>query len=218
MMSTVARHRILLAATMYPLIGVIPVVISLFSADGGPSNGEPSNPSPIGIFIALSLFALMPICGLYAFIGARRELKNMKGSSSTPDVSWKMRFIAMASASGTIIWLPIAAMTILTLIPHGDIQLPRDSIINDMNNIAAEAYSFRLRPNSMGGGEGSYLGYQIPLKMRTNENGSYRIVFLYPDSIFIEGQSEREVKGAVRVKIDSQGRLSNWRYFGDMDY
>ena len=46
-------------------------------------------------------------------------------------------------------------------------------MINDINNIAANAYQYYIRPTSMGGGAGHYDNYKIPVKMSSNENGTY---------------------------------------------
>jgi len=214
MMPTITRHRILLAAAIYTLLGELPVVISMFSPNWGTS---------IGPILGFSLFGLIPICGIYAFIGARRELNSIKGSLSTPDLAAKMRLIAITSASGTIIWLPLAAMIILSFFTFRDTFSPREEIINNFNNISANAYQYTLRLSSSEGRLTTFEGYSIPKRMQEWSYGDkhffhYKIVSLYPDSIVIEARYENDIKGAVRATVGSNSQLTNWHYYGDLDY
>jgi hypothetical protein len=52
----------------------------------------------------------------------------------------------------------------------------RDAIIADLNSIGADAYQYKIRPTTMGGGQGSYVGYAIPSAWGTsNPNATYSI-------------------------------------------
>src|SRR3990170_400864 len=82
-----------------------------------------------------------------------------------------------------VIIVGIAIAVGLSLFSAQSIQSNRDAIINDLNNLAAQAYQHKIRPASMGGGNGSYDGstptagsgtsFVIPSKMSANENASY---------------------------------------------
>src|SRR3990170_6551910 len=72
-----------------------------------------------------------------------------------------------------VIIVGIAIAVGLSLFSAQSIQANKDAIINDLNNIAAHAYQFKIRPTSMGGGQGSYSGYSIPSKMASNENATF---------------------------------------------
>jgi len=91
----------------------------------------------------------------------------------------------------------------------------RDAIINDLNNLAALAYQYRIRPASMGGGQGTYTGLTMPARMKENENGSYTYTVISPDQVKIKAVSLKVKGAAIETTIDQEGRLTGWTYFGD---
>jgi hypothetical protein len=113
-----------------------------------------------------------------------------------------------------VIIVGIAIAVGLSLFSAQSIQSNRDAIINDLNNLAAQAYQFRIRPTSMGGGQGDYSCFSIPTKMRTNENATYS-ASASSNSIVFTGISAQNPTNIVTVTIDSFGRLSGWSYSGD---
>ncbi|MBN1398296.1 MAG: hypothetical protein JXA06_09730 [Bacteroidetes bacterium] len=72
-----------------------------------------------------------------------------------------------------VIIVGIAIAVGLSLFTANSIQANKDAIINDINNIAANAYQYRIRTASMGGGNNSYDGYLIPSRLQSNSNASY---------------------------------------------
>jgi hypothetical protein len=113
-----------------------------------------------------------------------------------------------------VIIVGIAIAVGLSLFTAQSIQSNRDAIINDLNNLAAQAYQYRIRPTSMGGGQGDYSSFVIPTKMRTNENATYSST-PSPNSIAFTAVSAQTASNTVKVTIDSFGRLSGWSYSGD---
>ena len=113
-----------------------------------------------------------------------------------------------------VIIVGIAIAVGLSLFTAQSIQSNRDAIINDLNNLAAQAYQYRIRPTSMGGGQGDYSSFVIPTKMRTNENATYSST-PSQNSIAFTAISAQNPTNTVTVTIDSFGRLSGWSYAGD---
>jgi hypothetical protein len=80
-----------------------------------------------------------------------------------------------------VIIVGIAIAVGLSLFSAQSVQANHDAIINDLNNIAANAYQHYIRPASMGGGSNTYDGtgavgavaYTIPTRMSANENATY---------------------------------------------
>src|SRR5512143_451671 len=84
-----------------------------------------------------------------------------------------------------VIVVGIAIAVGISMFSSGSVQSNKDAIINDMNNLAANAYQHKIRPCSMGGGGGGYDGtacqtsggvaqpWTIPAKLDTTENGYY---------------------------------------------
>ena len=113
-----------------------------------------------------------------------------------------------------VIIVGIAIAVGLSLFSAQSVQSNRDAIINDMNNLAAQAYQYRIRPTSMAGGQGSYVGFTIPSKMRTNANGTYTATPT-ANTIAFTSVSAQNPTNTVQVTIDSNGNLSGWSYAGD---
>jgi hypothetical protein len=113
-----------------------------------------------------------------------------------------------------VIIVGIAIAVGLSLFSAQSVQSNRDAIINDLNNLAAQAYQFRIRPTSMGGGQGDYSCFSIPTKMRTNENGTYSSTQTSNSITFVATSAQNSTNN-VTVTLDSNGRLSGWSYGGD---
>lgn len=96
----------------------------------------------------------------------------------------------------------------------GRLKTHRDALINDLNNIAAHAYQYRIRPASMGGGGISYLGYSLPPKMVSNSNGTYAVRILSSDLVELTATSALR-KGTITSRIDANGRVTDWKFTGD---
>lgn len=113
-----------------------------------------------------------------------------------------------------VIIVGIAIAVGLSLFSAQSIQANKDAIINDLNNIAAHAYQFKIRPSSMGGGQGSYSGYNIPSKMASNENATYSAT-AGASTVSIVATSNSNTTNTVTGVVDSDGRLGSWTYAGD---
>jgi hypothetical protein len=74
-----------------------------------------------------------------------------------------------------VIIVGIAIAVGLSLFSANSVQANKDAIINDLNNISANAYQYRIRTSSMGGGNNSYANYTIPGKLSSNSNAVYTI-------------------------------------------
>ena len=94
-----------------------------------------------------------------------------------------------------------------------DMQSNKDGIINDLNNLSAHSYQYRIRPQSMGGGQGSYTGYAIPQKLQTNENASYTVQVIDGNLLRFTATSPKGF-GTISAELDQDGRLSKWIYTG----
>ena len=116
-----------------------------------------------------------------------------------------------------VIIVGIAIAVGLSLFSAQSVQANKDAITNDLNNLAANAYQYRIRPSSMGGGSNSYAGYTIPTKLRTNENASYSIVSNSGNGIVLMGTSIQNPGNTGSVKIGTDGRSvsGGWSYNGD---
>jgi flagellar basal body-associated protein FliL len=114
-----------------------------------------------------------------------------------------------------VIIVGIAIAVGISMFASGSIQSNKDAIVNDLNNLAANAYQYRIRPTTMGGGGGnSYVGYQVPVKLASNENADYTAIVNAPDIEFT-GASKLYSGSSVVAVLDTAGRLGSFTYTGD---
>jgi len=114
-----------------------------------------------------------------------------------------------------VIIVGIAIAVGISMFSASSVQSNKDSLVNDMNNLAADAYQFRIRPRTIAGGGGSYTGgngYSIPSKLASNENGTFTRTNAAQAVTFVGTSSEGY--GTVTAVCDSTGRLGNFTYTG----
>ncbi len=114
-----------------------------------------------------------------------------------------------------VIIVGIAIAVGITMFSAGSVQSAKDAIINDLNNLAANAYQYRIRPASMGGGAGAYTGYTIPIKLVTTENATYEANVTGPESITFT--ATHPDYGTVVATLNAQGQLTDWDYTDQFD-
>ena len=116
-----------------------------------------------------------------------------------------------------VIIVGIAIAVGLSLFSAQSIQSNKDAIINDLNNIAAQAYQYRIRPSSMAGGNGSYTGFSIPTKMASNANAVYTCDPSGGSTVTFTATSANNTANLVYAAIDTDGKFiqSAWSYTGE---
>ncbi len=106
-----------------------------------------------------------------------------------------------------VIIVGIAIAVGLSLFTANSIQANKDAIINDVNNIAANAYQYRIRTSSMGGGNNAYTGYNIPSRLSSNSNATYTATPA-ATTITITGASIANSGCTVVGSVDATGKLT----------
>jgi hypothetical protein len=168
---------------------------------------------PMAFALALLWTPVGIVSGLYVLFRAAAIIGKEPLGQQTRRIT---RFALLGAASAL---LSLVLIFLVTLFAPPDVQSPKDRIINDLDNLAADAYQYKVRPTSRDGGDGTYLGYQMPKHLRLDslEGFSYRIISVYADSILLEGRCQNNQSGTIRVKMDERGTLTNWQYFGDIE-
>ena len=69
-----------------------------------------------------------------------------------------------------VIIVGIAVAIGISLFQTNKEESDKDQCVQDINSILQNAYQFRIKPSSLGGGNNSYTGYAIPAKMVSNVN------------------------------------------------
>jgi hypothetical protein len=108
-----------------------------------------------------------------------------------------------------VIIVGIAIAVGLSLFSANAIQANKDAITNDLNNIMANAYQYRIRTTSMGGGNNSYAGYAIPTRLSSNSNATYSITTAGTTTgVGITGLSSADGTSKVVASIDANGNVT----------
>jgi hypothetical protein len=111
-----------------------------------------------------------------------------------------------------VIIVGIAIAVGLSLFSAQSIQANKDAMINDINNIAAYCYQYKIRPASMGGGQNSYLNATIPGKLSSNDNATYTLG-AGGATIDITGKSNADPSnGVIKATLSATGTLGTWSY------
>lgn len=113
-----------------------------------------------------------------------------------------------------VIIVGIAIAVGLSLFAANSVQANKDAMINDINNLAANAYQFKIRPASMAGGGGSYVGYDIPFKMSSNDNATYVASAQSDVNCTFTGTTHVNT-GTVIGSVDGEGKLTFSDFTGD---
>ena len=87
-------------------------------------------------------------------------------------------------------------------------QANKDGVTSSVVNASANAYQFKIRPTTMGGGGGSYVGYVLPTKMASDDNGTYAASGASGTAITITGTSALNGGWTATCTVDSVGKTS----------
>jgi len=88
-------------------------------------------------------------------------------------------------------------------------QANKDGVTSSLVNISANAYQFKIRPTTMGGGGGTYIGYIVPTKMTSDDNGTYAIQgSATATDIMFRGTSSMNASYTADCTVDSTGKTT----------
>jgi hypothetical protein len=113
-----------------------------------------------------------------------------------------------------VIIVGIAIAVGLSMFSAQSIGASKDAMVTDLLNLSANAYQFYVRPVAMGGGGNSFVGYGIPTKLATNENGTYAISGTPTTSeiAFKASGLAANSTNTVEFKIGADGRVVTGSY------
>ncbi|MFH0990953.1 MAG: hypothetical protein V1799_13140 [bacterium] len=95
------------------------------------------------------------------------------------------------------------------------VQRNRDYIINEICIKTLDVYQYRLLPKSLGGGEGSYIGYLFPAKESKSQYASYSVKVVNANEVQMTAQSLAYSNASVGLTIDITGQMKQWNYTGE---
>ena len=120
----------------------------------------------------------------------------------------------------TVLIVGIATAIGIQIFEESAIQTNRDSILEDLQVILDDANAYALRPESSGGGDGSFDGYVIPAGLAGDENGNYEIMVSNAKKkqkkgrLVLTGTSSKGY-GLVRITVDDSLEIKNVTFEGE---
>jgi WD40 repeat protein len=86
-------------------------------------------------------------------------------------------------------------------------------LLQDLKAIAYFAHQYQIKPKSLNGGGGSYLGYQLPEEFKKSPNGTYYINNLGSFMINLNAVSN-DLKDTIMLTMDENGHIFGKGFFG----
>jgi len=86
-----------------------------------------------------------------------------------------------------VIIVGIAVAVGLNYFHNKAVQFNRDAVIKDLNTLALDAQAYFKKSKKQGGGDNSFMGYTLPQKLKSTDNGTFRVVTVRPNRIIIQG-------------------------------
>ena len=115
----------------------------------------------------------------------------------------------------------ISILEQLNLIPSPEklrqsyVTANKDALISQVANIAANAYQYKIRPTTMGGGGGSFETFKIPKLLTTAKFGTFEAT-AYHDSVVIIGKSLEKL-GTIQATVFDTGETGRWLMTGEFE-
>jgi len=102
-----------------------------------------------------------------------------------------------------IIIIAIAIAVSITLFRANAIEGKRDILIEETTTLATMAIQYFKKPQEMGGGGSSFIGWSIPPQLVQSVNGSFIVTQLQADEVRIVGTGSEVVTGNDSIKVQT---------------
>ena len=108
-----------------------------------------------------------------------------------------------------VIIVGVAIAVGISMFSGQSVAANRDAIITDLNNLGSDAYQFKIRPTSMGGGNGTFAGYTVPTAWgASNPNATYTITTQTATQLSLKGASKQVDAATVVITFDGNGTVT----------
>ena len=109
----------------------------------------------------------------------------------------------------TTIIVGIAVVFSITLFRQRAIDSKRDLLINECGNLAMDAMKYYKKPDNLGGGGNTFVGWSIPDIIITTATGNYSAI-IFRDSVLIIGTGNEVINGTDSVKVQISVYQNNY--------
>ena len=111
-----------------------------------------------------------------------------------------------------VIIVGVAIAVGISMFSSQSVKSNQDAILSDLANLAADGYQYKIRPTSMGGGNGTYAGYSITATGSwgtSNPNATYSIVTQTATALKLSAASKQVNGATIDVTYDGNGKVTN---------
>jgi hypothetical protein len=105
-----------------------------------------------------------------------------------------------------IIIVGIAIAISVQLFKSNAIESKRDLLIEETNSLAAMAIQYYKKPQAMGGGGRSFMGWEVPSQMVQTFNGNFMRAVVSATEVVITGTGSEAVTDTDSIKVETTVR------------
>lgn len=107
-----------------------------------------------------------------------------------------------------VIVVGVAIAVGISMFSGQSVAANRDAIIVDLSTLGSDGYQFKIRPTTMGGGNGTYAGYTISATGAwgaNNPNATYTVTTQTATQLVLTATSKQVNGATVTVTFDGNG-------------
>jgi len=105
-----------------------------------------------------------------------------------------------------IIIVGIAIAISVQLFKSNAIESKRDLLIEETNSLAAMAIQYYKKPQEIGGGGRSFMGWEVPPQMVQTFNGNFMRAVVNANEVIITGTGSEAVTDTDSIKVETTVR------------
>ncbi|MBI3195048.1 MAG: hypothetical protein HYZ34_11385 [Ignavibacteriae bacterium] len=115
----------------------------------------------------------------------------------------------------SVLIVAVAIAVGITIYNTWSVKSNKDGLINDLNEISSLAYGYYSRAQIMGGGNGTYVGFDVNVDIKSNANGDVTWVVGGSGKSITFTATSRYGFGTVQTVMDDKGILTNFVFSGE---
>ncbi len=111
-----------------------------------------------------------------------------------------------------VIIVGVAIAVGISMFSSQSIKSNQDAILSDLANLAADGYQYKIRPTSMGGGNGTYAAYAVLAAGPwgdSNPNATYSVVTQTATAFKLKATSKQVSGATIDVTYDGNGKVTD---------
>jgi hypothetical protein len=102
-----------------------------------------------------------------------------------------------------LIIIAIAIAVSIALFRSNAIEGKRDILIEETTSLGVMALQYFKKPQELGGGGRSFVGWTIPSQMVTTVNGNFMTASIQVDEVIITGTGSEVVTGGDSIRVET---------------